>query len=226
VPAEIAPVSVIDVRKIYGSDGTQTIALDGVSLEVARGEMVALVGPSGCGKSTLLNLIGCIDLPTSGVVRIGGAATNAMNDDALTRLRRDRIGTVFQFFNLLPAMTAEENAALPLVLGRRPQREITQRVQAALQAVGLGEKARAFPAQLSGGQMQRVAIARAIVHEPSIVLADEPTGNLDSENGDAILRLLRTLALNGQAILMATHAPTAAAVCDRTIQMRDGRIVA
>ncbi|HTV73551.1 MAG TPA: ABC transporter ATP-binding protein [Candidatus Acidoferrales bacterium] len=225
MPPEVAPVSVIDVHKIYGSDGTQTRALDGVSLEVQRGEMVALVGPSGCGKSTLLNLIGCIDLPTSGVVRIGGAATEAMSDDELTRLRRDRIGTVFQFFNLLPAMTAEENVALPLVLGRRSQREIAQRVQAALQAVGLREKARAFPAQLSGGQMQRVAIARAIVHEPAIVLADEPTGNLDSENGDAILQLLRTLALNGQAILMATHAPAAAAVCDRTIHMRDGRIV-
>jgi putative ABC transport system ATP-binding protein len=226
VTAQPSPVSVRDVGKVYGSDGTQTVALDGVSLEVQRGEMVALVGPSGCGKSTLLNLIGCIDLPTSGIVRIGGAATSAMSDDELTRLRRERIGTVFQFFNLLPTMTAAENVALPLLLARTAQRETRQRVEVALRAVGLTEKARAYPAQLSGGQMQRVAIARAIIHEPAIVLADEPTGNLDSENGDLILQLLRSLALKGQAILMATHAATAASICDRVVQMRDGRVVA
>lgn len=223
---EPLPVSVLDVRKVYGSGDMQTIALDGVSLDVKPGEMVALVGPSGCGKSTLLNLIGCIDLPTSGAVRIGGAATSALNDDELTRLRRERIGTVFQFFNLLPTMTAAENVALPLVLARAARRETAQRVESALRAVGLTEKARAYPAQLSGGQMQRVAIARALIHEPAIILADEPTGNLDTENGDAILQLLRSFALKGQAILMATHASTAASICDRIVQMRDGRIVA
>jgi ABC-type lipoprotein export system ATPase subunit len=200
-------------------------ALDGVSLEVARGEMVALVGPSGCGKSTLLNLVGCVDLPTSGRVFVDGHDTLELDDDALTLLRRDRIGTVFQFFNLLPALTVEANVGLPLVLQRRPAAEIALRVAPALAAVGLADKARAFPAQISGGQLQRAAIARAMIHAPAVLLADEPTGNLDSHNGQNVLQLLRILADGGQAILMATHSAEAAAVCDRTIRMHDGRIV-
>jgi len=200
-------------------------ALDGVSLEVERGEMVALVGPSGCGKSTLLNLVGCVDLPTAGRVCVDGRVTTELDDDALTLLRRDRVGTIFQFFNLLPALTIEANVALPLVLQGVPAAEIAQRVAPALAAVGLGEKARAFPAQVSGGQLQRAAIARAMIHRPAVLLADEPTGNLDSHNGENVLRLLRALADGGQAILMATHSADAAAVCDRTIRMHDGRIV-
>jgi ABC-type lipoprotein export system ATPase subunit len=200
-------------------------ALDGVSLDVRGGEMVALAGPSGCGKSTLLNLVGCVDLPTSGSVRVDGRETSALDDDALTLLRRDRVGTIFQFFNLLPALTVEANVGLPLVLQRVPAREIAQRVAAVLAEVGLGDKARAYPAQISGGQLQRAAIARAIVHRPAVLLADEPTGNLDSHNGENVLRLLRALADGGQAILMATHSVDAAAVCDRTIRMVDGRIV-
>jgi putative ABC transport system ATP-binding protein len=187
--------------------------------------MVALVGPSGCGKSTLLNLVGCIDLPTSGEVYVDGAATNALDDDGLTRLRRDRVGTVFQFFNLLPALRVSDNVALPLVLQRAARADIDARVAEALRSVSLAEKARAYPAQLSGGQMQRVAIARAIVHRPAIVLADEPTGNLDSQTGATVLRLLRGLADGGQAILMATHSAEASGVCDRVVHMRDGRIV-
>lgn len=187
--------------------------------------MVALVGPSGCGKSTLLNLVGCVDLPTSGRVLVDGRNTSELNDDALTLLRRDRVGTIFQFFNLLPALSVEANVGLPLVLQGRPAREIADRVEAALAEVGLAEKARAFPAQISGGQLQRAAIARAIVHQPAVLLADEPTGNLDSHNGENVLRLLRALADGGQAILMATHSAEAAAVCDRTIRMHDGRIV-
>jgi ABC-type lipoprotein export system ATPase subunit len=148
-----------------------------------------------------------------------------LDDDALTALRRDSIGTVFQFFNLLPAMTIAENVALPLVLQRRKRAEITERVNAALARVGIAEKAGAYPAQISGGQMQRAAVARATIHKPAIVLADEPTGNLDSHNGAAVLRLLRELADGGQAILMATHAAEAAAICDRVIHMQDGRIV-
>jgi putative ABC transport system ATP-binding protein len=214
-----------DVTKLYGAGDETVRALDGVSLDVMRGEMVALVGPSGCGKSTLLNLVGCVDLPTSGDVSIDGQATHALDDDALTRLRRDRVGTVFQFFNLLPALRAADNVALPLVLQRVARAEIDARVADALASVGLAEKARAFPAQLSGGQAQRVAIARAIVHAPAILLADEPTGNLDSQNGAIVLRLLRALADGGQAILMATHSTDAAAVCDRIVSMRDGRIV-
>ena len=186
--------------------------------------MVALAGPSGCGKSTLLNLVGCVDLPTSGQVRIDGRVTSALADDALTLLRRDRIGTIFQFFNLLPALTVEANVALPLVLQRVGAAEIARRTRAALDEVGLGDKARAYPAQISGGQLQRAAIARAIVHRPAVLLADEPTGNLDSRNGAVVLDLLRSLANAGQAIVMATHSPEAAAACDRIVHLQDGRI--
>ncbi len=219
-----APVVVRDVGKTYPAT-PPVVALDGVSIEVRAGEMVALVGPSGCGKSTLLNLIGCIDLPSSGAVEIDGRNTSALDDDALTALRRDRVGTIFQFFNLLPALSLEANVGLPLVLQHVAPVEIAQRVRDALAVVGLAEKTRAFPAQVSGGQLQRAAIARAIVHRPAIVLADEPTGNLDSQNGEVVLRLLRGLADGGQAILMATHSAEAAAVCDRTIRMHDGRLV-
>jgi len=215
------PVSVFGVRKRY-EGGVQ--ALDGVSLDVPAGELVALLGPSGCGKSTLLNLVGCIDLPDEGEVRIAGAVTSTLSDDALTRLRRDRIGTVFQFFNLLPTLTLAENVALPLRLQGRPNSDISSRVHAALTAVGIADKAGALPHQVSGGQVQRAAIARAIVHEPSIVLADEPTGNLDSRNGENVLAILRELAERGQSILMATHSPEAAARANRRVLMRDGRI--
>jgi putative ABC transport system ATP-binding protein len=184
------------------------------------------MGPSGCGKSTLLNLIGCVDLPTSGTVTLDGRATSNLDDDALTALRRDRVGTVFQFFNLLPSMTIAENVGLPLVLQRRGRGEIEGRVREALAAVGIADKAGAYPAQASGGQLQRAAVARATIHRPAIVLADEPTGNLDSTNGATVLRLLRSIAAAGQAILMATHSNAAAGFCDRTIQMQDGRIVA
>ncbi len=220
------PVRSRDASKVYIASGTEPVrALDGVSLQIAAGEMVALVGPSGCGKSTLLNLIGCVDLPTSGTVEVAGAATSSLGDNALTRLRREAVGTVFQFFNLLPAMTIGENVALPLILQRRPREEIAKRVRAALESVDIVDKSESYPSQVSGGQMQRAAIARATVHAPAIVLADEPTGNLDSKNGTAVLRLLRTLASSGQAILMATHAPEGAAICDRVIHMQDGRIV-
>jgi putative ABC transport system ATP-binding protein len=170
-------------------------------------------------------LLGCIDLPTSGTIEIAGRATTSLDDDALTALRRDRIGTVFQFFNLLPALTVRENVALPLVLQRRPRAEIAERVRSALDAVGIGAKAGAYPSQISGGQMQRAALARATIHQPAVVLADEPTGNLDSQSGGAVLRLLREFAGRGQAILMATHASEAAEACDRIVRMRDGRIV-
>jgi ABC-type lipoprotein export system ATPase subunit len=219
------PVVVSDARKIYPAADAPVRALDGVSLEVERGEMVALAGPSGCGKSTLLNLVGCVDLPTSGRVLVDGHDTLELDDDALTLLRRDRIGTIFQFFNLLPALTVEANVGLPLVLQGRPAAEIAQRVAPALADVGLADKAHAYPAQISGGQLQRAAIARAMIHRPAVLLADEPTGNLDSSNGQNVLQLLRALADGGQAILMATHSADAAAVCDRTIRMRDGRIV-
>jgi putative ABC transport system ATP-binding protein len=219
-------VRAIDARKTYSGAGDEAVrALDGVSLEVRAGEMVALVGPSGCGKSTLLNLIGCVDLPSGGTIEVDGRATSSLDDDALTGLRRERIGTVFQFFNLLPAMTIGENVALPLVLQRVERGEIVSRVRAALMSVGIAEKAGAYPSQVSGGQMQRAAVARATIHNPAIVLADEPTGNLDSHSGASVLRLLRSFATSGQAILMATHSAEAASVCDRVVRMQDGLIV-
>ncbi len=213
------------VSKTYGEGDDAVRALEDVSLNVARGEMVALVGPSGCGKSTLLNLIGCVDLPTSGTVYVDGRATHELDDDRLTGLRRERVGTVFQFFNLLPAMRVADNVALPLVLQHVARGEIETRVGAALASVGVAEKARAYPAQLSGGQMQRVALARAVVHRPAILLADEPTGNLDSQTGATVLALLRALADGGQAVLMATHSEDAAALSDRVVHLRDGRVV-
>jgi putative ABC transport system ATP-binding protein len=217
------PVVVSGVRKEYEGG---VVALDGVSLSVASGEFVALEGPSGCGKSTLLNLVGCIDLPTEGEVVIEGRVTTSLSDDELTLLRRDRIGTIFQFFNLLPTISLEENVALPLVLQGCPRRQIRSRAREALAAVGVEEKAGALPGRVSGGELQRAAIARAIVHRPAIVLADEPTGNLDTRNGEVVLTILRRLADDGQAILMATHSEQAAAYADRRIRMRDGRIEA
>ena len=213
------------VVKVYGSGAEAVRALDGVSLTVERGEMLGIVGASGCGKSTLLNLIGCIDLPSAGTVSIDGHVTTGLDDDGLTLLRRERIGTIFQFFNLLPALSVADNVALPLLLARVSRADLAWRVDEALYAVGLAEKARAFPAQLSGGQMQRVAIARAMIHAPAIVLADEPTGNLDSQTGLAILHLLRERANAGQTILLATHSDVAAGFCDRVVTMRDGAIV-
>lgn len=217
--------AIVDVRgasKVY--DGG-IVALDGVSLRVERGEFVALLGPSGCGKSTLLNLIGAIDLPTSGTVEIAGKTTSTLDDDTLTLLRRDHVGTVFQFFNLVPTLTLAENVALPLLLQRRGRDEIRTRVTAAIERVGLAARANAYPSQTSGGEMQRAAIARAVVHEPAIVLADEPTGNLDSANGENVLRLLRSIAGAGQTIVMATHSDEAASYAARSIHMRDGRIL-
>jgi len=221
----VNPVEGRNVRKVYRTSSGDSVAVDGISFALARGEMVALVGPSGCGKTTLLNLIGCVDLPTSGDVLIDGQSTSLLDDDSLTVLRRDRIGTIFQFFNLLPALTVSQNVALPLVLQGLARAETQRRVSDALSIVGLADRAGAFPAEISGGQQQRVAIARAVVHRPTIVLADEPTGNLDSRNGTIVLELLRKLAAGGQTVLMATHNLDAAAYCDRTLPMQDGKWV-
>jgi putative ABC transport system ATP-binding protein len=214
---------VSNVRKLYEGD---VQALDVVSLHVEPGEFVALQGPSGCGKSTLLNLVGCIDLPTEGEVLVEGRSTTSLTDDELTLLRRDRIGTIFQFFNFLPTISLEENVALPLVLQGVPKQRIAPRVADVLAAVGVTQRAKALPAHVSGGELQRAAIARAIVHRPAIVLADEPTGNLDTRSGEIVLTMLRGFADEGQAILMATHSDQAAAYADRRILMRDGRIEA
>ena len=199
------------------------IALGGVSLECAAGKVTALVGRSGCGKTTLLNLCGAMDFPTSGEVEVAGLVTSGLGDAQLTGLRRTKIGFVFQFFQLLPALTAIENIELPLLLAGA--RNTMAAARERLRWVGLEEKAEALPYQLSGGQMQRVAIARALVHDPAILVADEPTGNLDTASGDGVLKLIRRAADEfGAAVVMATHSAEAAAIADVRVRMRDGHI--
>lgn len=213
-------VRIRNVRKTY-QGGVE--ALRGVSLEIAAGEVTALVGRSGCGKTTLLNLCGAMDFPTSGEVEVAGLVTSGLGDAALTGLRRGKIGFVFQFFQLLPSLTALENVELPLLLAGAGKVRATARER--LSWVGLPEKADALPYQLSGGQMQRVAIARALAHNPAILVADEPTGNLDTASGDLVLRLIRRAADEfGSAVVMATHSAEAAAIADVRVQMRDGLI--
>ena len=212
------------VVKIY--DGrSRVVALDDVSLRVERGEMVAVMGQSGSGKSTLLNVIGGLDRPTSGTVRIDGVALEGLGDDGLTRVRREKIGFVFQFFNLLPTLSAFDNVALPLRLRRRPAAEVDARTAEMLALVGLEARSRHLPDELSGGECQRVAIARALVMNPKVVLADEPTGNLDSKTGAEILSLLQRLNLElASTLVMVTHDAAAAAHCHRIVRLRDGRL--
>jgi ABC-type lipoprotein export system ATPase subunit len=211
------------VKKKYVSDGQPVRALDGVTLEVAAGKFMALVGRSGCGKSTLLNLAGAMDFPTSGRVLLEGVATSNLDDAGLTRVRREKVGFIFQSFQLLHTLSVVENVELPLLLaGVARARE---RALERLAWVELVDLAGRLPHQLSGGQMQRVAIARALVHGPRLVLADEPTGNLDTATGDVILRVLKRIAREqGTAILMATHSPEAAALSDTIVRLRDGVI--
>jgi putative ABC transport system ATP-binding protein len=202
-------------------------AVDGADLTIRRGEFVAIMGKSGSGKSTLLHLMSGLQRPTGGTVRLLGKDLANLKDDELTLIRRDRIGFIFQFFNLLPTLTALENAALPLLLARVKPKEAERRALELLGTVGLSARARHKPDELSGGQMQRVAIARALVTEPPLLFADEPTGNLDSVSGEEILLLLREMqAARGQTIVMVTHDAKAAAYGDRLITMRDGRVAA
>jgi ABC-type lipoprotein export system ATPase subunit len=200
--------------------------LNEVSFTLAAGERVALVGPSGCGKTTLLNCLGGVDRADSGSILLHDAALEKLSSDELAALRRQRIGTIFQFFHLLPTLTAFENVELPLQLLNVPLRERRARVEKLLARVKLSHRADAFPGQLSGGEMQRVAIARALAHQPALLLADEPTGNLDSANGEIILNLLAELSDESKtAMLMVTHSEDAARICHRVLHMRDGVIV-
>ncbi len=213
------------IRKTYGAGSSAVEALRDVSLEVARGEFVAIVGPSGCGKSTLLHLCGAMDRPTAGRVLLGGDRIDALDDDALTKFRRERLGFVFQFFNLLPTLTLRENVALPLLLAGRPAAEALARAAQWADRVGVAHRLDHRPSQLSGGELQRAAIARAVVHEPWLVVADEPTGNLDSDNGAHVLDLLVQMnRVAGITLLLATHASEVASAADRIVYMRDGRI--
>src|SRR5436190_15237589 len=203
----------------------QVVALDAVDLEIARGEMVSIVGPSGSGKSTLLNLIGGLDRATSGEIRIDGQSLAMLSDDDLTRLRRDKIGFIFQFFNLLPSLTCVENVALPLHLKGLGRQEIDRRARELLELVQLGSRLDHLPDELSGGERQRVAIARALAFSPPVLLADEPTGNLDTHTGAEILALIRDLHQRlGATVLIVTHDPNVAESCARTVTLRDARI--
>jgi putative ABC transport system ATP-binding protein len=219
-----AVVTANEVTRRYGEGDTAVDALRGVTLEVARGRLTAIMGPSGSGKSTLMHIMAALDRPTSGYVVVAGTRLGQLSDNEITNLRRQHIGFVFQFFNLLPMLTAEENVALPLsIAGRKPDRDFFDDL---LRKVGLHDRRSHRPSELSGGQQQRVAIARALVTRPTVVFADEPTGNLDSRTGKEILDLLHTSVSDyGQTLVMVTHDARVAAVADRTLFLADGAIV-
>ncbi len=218
-------VEFIGVSKVF--DGKRKVtALAEVSLKIGRGEMAAIMGPSGSGKSTLLNLAGGLDHASGGEIQIDGRALGSLSDDELTRVRRDKIGFIFQFFNLLPTLSAQENVALPLYLRGWANQKVRERACELLELVGLGERREHLPEELSGGERQRVAIARALSVYPPILLADEPTGNLDTRTGGEILELLRQLHQRLEStVLVVTHDLTVAASCSRVITLRDGRVV-
>ncbi|WP_052338455.1 ABC transporter ATP-binding protein [Luteimonas huabeiensis] len=223
-----AGVPVIETRglgKVY-SPGTEAevVALRGVDLRIAHGDFVAIMGPSGSGKSTLMNLIGCLDTPSSGAYFCDGVDVSTLDPEALAGLRRDKIGFVFQGFHLLPRMSALENVAMPLGYARVPPAERVERAQQALESVGLGARASHRPNELSGGQQQRVAIARALINRPPVLLADEPTGALDSRTGEEILALFKRLRDDGHTVVLITHDADVAAHADRTFVMRDGEL--
>jgi len=217
-----AVLQVVDVRKAYG----QRVVLGGVFFSVKAGERVALMGPSGSGKTTLLNCLGGVDRPDSGRIVLRDRSLQELTRDQLAEVRRTQVGTIFQFFHLLPTLTAFENIELPLQLLGVPSDERRQRVNELVEKVGITSRKDALPGQLSGGEMQRVAIARALIHHPKLILADEPTGNLDSSNGHGILGLIRKLSDElGVAVVLVTHSTEAAAICHRTLHMRDGLLV-
>ncbi|OLE35125.1 MAG: hypothetical protein AUG48_11680 [Actinobacteria bacterium 13_1_20CM_3_68_9] len=224
-PATAPALQTRDLSKVYRQGETAVHALDGVSLDVARGEMAAIMGPSGSGKSTLLHLLGALDTPSSGEILLAGQRYDGLGDAELTRLRREKIGFVFQFFNLMPSLSAEENVLLPALIAGRRDDAMRTRAKRLLDRVVLAERARHLPAELSGGEQQRVSIARALLTEPEIVLADEPTGNLDTRAGGEVLGLLRELnESEGQTLVIVSHDPTATATAGRVVFLRDGRL--
>jgi ABC-type lipoprotein export system ATPase subunit len=214
------------VSRVYHLGPVEVPALDDVSLEIARGEFVAIVGPSGSGKSTMMNILGCLDRPTHGAYRLDGTPVAELDDDALARLRSRAIGFIFQSYNLLPRTSALENVATPLLYQGVGRGERRRRARAALERLGLGDRLEHEPSELSGGQQQRVAVARALVTEPDLILADEPTGNLDSHAGAEVTALLGDLHRAGRTIVLITHDVDVAAAADRQIHLRDGRIAA
>jgi putative ABC transport system ATP-binding protein len=220
----MALIDLKDVYKIYQMGSTQINALDGLECKIEKGEYVALMGPSGSGKSTLMNIIGCLDTPTRGVYSLNGTNVSDMTDDDLASIRNVEIGFVFQSFNLLPRTSAIENVSLPLVYAGVSKKERIERAQTVLEKVGLGDRADHKPNELSGGQRQRVAIARALINNPSIVLADEPTGNLDSKSSLEIMNLFNEIHQDGNTVVMVTHEEDIAKYAKRTIRMIDGKL--
>jgi putative ABC transport system ATP-binding protein len=219
-------ISAEHLRKTYLAGDAPVDAVRDVSLTIDAGEFVAIVGPSGCGKSTFLHLCGGMDRPSGGTVTLEGTRLDTLDDDGLTRMRRERIGFVFQFFHLLPTLTLGENIALPLLLAGTGARASERRVHELADRMGVTHRLAHFPQQLSGGELQRAAIARAVVHRPALLVADEPTGNLDSDNGARVLDLLAELNdRDGVTVLLATHAPDLAAAAGRLVHLRDGRVV-
>jgi len=213
------------LQKIYRTDVVETTAVDGINFTLTEGQFVSVMGPSGCGKSTLLHILGLIDSPTSGRYRFLGEDVSGYPESKRARIRKANIGFVFQSFNLIDELTVYENVELPLIYANVPAHERRPRVDAVLEKMDIGHRRSHFPAQLSGGQQQRVAVARALVNKPNLILADEPTGNLDSEHGDEVMKLLLKLNEEGTSILMVTHSATNAAFSSRIVNLLDGRIV-
>ena len=217
-------VEIRNVSKIYLLGGEEIRALDDVSLDIEAGEFISIIGPSGSGKSTLMQIVGCLDTPSKGTIRLDGTMIQDASPRQLAAIRNRKIGFVFQFFNLLPKLTVLQNVELPMVYGGVGGRERRERALSALQLVDLANRSKHRPSQLSGGQQQRVAIARALVNDPKIIFADEPTGNLDSHTGELILQLFRKLSTEGRTIILVTHDPEIAALTPRRIEIRDGKI--
>jgi putative ABC transport system ATP-binding protein len=220
----MALVELRNVSKIYRLGEEEIRALDNVSTDIDEGEFISIIGPSGSGKSTLMHILGCLDSPTHGTIKLDGVMIHDASARQLASIRNRKIGFVFQFFNLLPKLNVIQNVELPMIYSGIPSKERRERAMAALASVDLANRAKHRPSQLSGGQQQRAAIARALVNNPRIVFADEPTGNLDSHTGDAILQLFRSLSQKGRTILLVTHDPEIAAVTPRRIEIRDGKI--
>lgn len=220
----MALIELRNVSKVYHLAGEEIRALDDVSLEVESGEFISIIGPSGSGKSTLMHIVGCLDSPSKGTIKLDGTEIQGASPRELARIRNRKIGFVFQFFNLLSKLNVLQNVELPMVYSGLPAAARHERAQEALRMVGLENRTKHRPMQISGGQQQRVAIARALVNDPKIIFADEPTGNLDSQTGEAILELFRKLSQEGRTIVLVTHDPEIAAVTPRRIEIRDGRI--
>jgi putative ABC transport system ATP-binding protein len=218
-------IAVKDLKKIYKTEKVETTSLNDVNFEIAQGEFVAIMGPSGCGKSTLLNILGLLDKPTAGQYYFNGSDVSGYNDSQQSKIHKGGIGFIFQSFNLIDDLTVFENVELPLLYMKVPKSERKAKVTAILEKVGIGHRNNHFPSQLSGGQQQRVAVARAIVSEPDLILADEPTGNLDSENGNDIMQLVSKLNKEGATIVMVTHSNHDAGFANRTIKLFDGKVV-